>query len=149
MRPYQSDRSNGLLHANWFRWKSNSRHHITSVNYGISHDGCWRNASDSRSTSTYRNLFWRHNYVGCLGNSNDCFYGESHVRFSIFYKKHFQVNIHHTGVHGYPVPPFLQIFAFRYLSKILFVRIEPYHSIAHHVRYMYQVRNNLLAIFNK
>ncbi|NP_001355515.1 AcetylCholine Receptor [Caenorhabditis elegans] len=50
----------------------------------------------------------------------------------------FTVNIHHTGVHGYPVPPFLQIFAFRYLSKILFVRIEPYHSIAHHVRYMYQ-----------
>ncbi|EFO83449.1 CRE-ACR-21 protein [Caenorhabditis remanei] len=48
------------------------------------------------------------------------------------------VNIHHTGVHGYPVPPFLQIFAFRYLSKILFVRIEPYHSIAHHVRHMYQ-----------
>ncbi|CAO4368165.1 unnamed protein product [Caenorhabditis nigoni] len=50
----------------------------------------------------------------------------------------FTVNIHHTGVHGYPVPPFLQIFAFRYLSKILFVRIEPYHSIAHHVRHMYQ-----------
>uniref|UniRef100_A0A1I7UP27 Neur_chan_memb domain-containing protein n=1 Tax=Caenorhabditis tropicalis TaxID=1561998 RepID=A0A1I7UP27_9PELO len=50
----------------------------------------------------------------------------------------FTVNIHHTGVHGYPVPPFLQIFAFRYLSKLLFVRIEPYHSIAHHVRHMYQ-----------
>ncbi|CAI2349584.1 unnamed protein product [Caenorhabditis sp. 36 PRJEB53466] len=50
----------------------------------------------------------------------------------------FTVNIHHNGVHGYPVPPFLQIFAFRYLSKILFVRIEPYHSIAHHVRHMYQ-----------
>uniref|UniRef100_A0A8R1HK47 Uncharacterized protein n=2 Tax=Caenorhabditis japonica TaxID=281687 RepID=A0A8R1HK47_CAEJA len=50
----------------------------------------------------------------------------------------FTVNIHHNGVHGYPVPPFLQVFAFRYLSKLLFVRIEPYHSIAHHVRHMYQ-----------
>ncbi|CAI5446146.1 unnamed protein product [Caenorhabditis angaria] len=50
----------------------------------------------------------------------------------------FTVNIHHNGVHGYPVPPFLQIFAFRYLSKILFVRIEPYHSITAHVRHMYQ-----------
>ncbi|CAB3402079.1 unnamed protein product [Caenorhabditis bovis] len=50
----------------------------------------------------------------------------------------FTVNIHHNGVHGHPVPPLLQAFAFRYLSRLLLVRIDPYHSIAHHVRHMYQ-----------
>ncbi|CAD6185689.1 unnamed protein product [Caenorhabditis auriculariae] len=54
----------------------------------------------------------------------------------------FTVNIHHNGVHGNPVPPLLQIFAFRFLSKVLFVHIEPFHSITHHVRHMYESKSN-------
>ncbi|VDL80635.1 unnamed protein product [Nippostrongylus brasiliensis] len=48
------------------------------------------------------------------------------------------LNVHHQGVHGGEVPPFLQKIAFKFLARVLFVRIDPYHSITHHVRYYYQ-----------
>uniref|UniRef100_W6NE20 Neurotransmitter-gated ion-channel transmembrane region domain containing protein n=1 Tax=Haemonchus contortus TaxID=6289 RepID=W6NE20_HAECO len=48
------------------------------------------------------------------------------------------LNVHHQGVHGGEVPRFLQQIAFKFLARILFVRIDPYHSITHHVRYIYQ-----------
>uniref|UniRef100_A0A158PHK9 Neur_chan_memb domain-containing protein n=1 Tax=Angiostrongylus costaricensis TaxID=334426 RepID=A0A158PHK9_ANGCS len=50
----------------------------------------------------------------------------------------FTLNIHHQGVHGCAVPPILQKIVFRYLARVLFVRIDPYHSITHHVRHLYQ-----------
>ncbi|KAE9417630.1 hypothetical protein Angca_002396, partial [Angiostrongylus cantonensis] len=50
----------------------------------------------------------------------------------------FTLNIHHQGVHGCAVPPILQKIVFRYLARVLFVRIDPYHSIIHHVRHLYQ-----------
>ncbi|XGW14959.1 hypothetical protein V3C99_000891 [Haemonchus contortus] len=48
------------------------------------------------------------------------------------------LNVHHQGVHGGEVPRLLQQIAFKFLARILFVRIDPYHSITHHVRYIYQ-----------
>lgn len=51
----------------------------------------------------------------------------------------FQLNVHHQGVHGGEVPPFLQKIAFKFLARLLFVRVDPYHSITHHVRFVYQV----------
>ena len=51
----------------------------------------------------------------------------------------FTLNIHHSGDHGEQVPPFLQIFAFKILSKVLFIELVPYHSINRHVKFMYEV----------
>ncbi|PIO61503.1 hypothetical protein TELCIR_16973 [Teladorsagia circumcincta] len=48
------------------------------------------------------------------------------------------LNVHHQGVHGGEVPLLLQRIAFKFLARLLFVRIDPYHSITHHVRYIYQ-----------
>ncbi|PAV57982.1 hypothetical protein WR25_04425 [Diploscapter pachys] len=50
----------------------------------------------------------------------------------------FTLNIHHSGDHGEQVPPFLQIFAFKILSKVLFIELVPYHSINRHVKFMYE-----------
>ncbi|EYC06625.1 hypothetical protein Y032_0074g806 [Ancylostoma ceylanicum] len=51
------------------------------------------------------------------------------------------LNVHHQGVHGCDVPPILQVIAFRFLARVLFVRIDPYHSITRHVRWLYQRDN--------
>ncbi|KAK6744893.1 hypothetical protein RB195_011546 [Necator americanus] len=48
------------------------------------------------------------------------------------------LNINHQGLHGCDVPPFLQVIAFRFLARILFVRIDPYHSISRHVQWLYE-----------
>ncbi|KAK5976355.1 Neurotransmitter-gated ion-channel transmembrane region [Trichostrongylus colubriformis] len=48
------------------------------------------------------------------------------------------LNVHHQGVHGGEVPRILQRIVFKYLARVLFVQIDPYHSITHHVRYVYQ-----------
>ncbi|KAJ1357588.1 hypothetical protein KIN20_015767 [Parelaphostrongylus tenuis] len=50
----------------------------------------------------------------------------------------FTLNIHHQGVHGSGVPPIIQKIAFGFLARVLFLRINPYHSITEHVRYLYQ-----------
>ncbi|CAJ0578672.1 unnamed protein product, partial [Mesorhabditis spiculigera] len=47
------------------------------------------------------------------------------------------LNIHHKGVHGHPVPAVVQIIAFRLLAKMLWIKLQPYHSITQHVRYIY------------
>ncbi|KJH48942.1 Neurotransmitter-gated ion-channel ligand binding domain protein [Dictyocaulus viviparus] len=57
------------------------------------------------------------------------------------------LNIHHQGVHGSGVPPFIQMIAFRFLARMLFVRIDPFHSITQHVRYLYQVCRHVTIIF--
>ncbi|CAI4231441.1 unnamed protein product [Auanema sp. JU1783] len=49
----------------------------------------------------------------------------------------FTLNVHHQGLHGGPVPPFLQIVLFKILAPIICIRLEPYHSITQHVRHMY------------
>ena len=51
----------------------------------------------------------------------------------------FQLNVHHHGVHGKAVPVFVQKFVFRFVARILFLRIEAYHSITTHVNHIYQV----------
>ncbi|KHJ89941.1 Neurotransmitter-gated ion-channel transmembrane region [Oesophagostomum dentatum] len=52
------------------------------------------------------------------------------------------LNVHHQGVHGRPVPAFLQAIAFGFLARVLFVRIDPYHSITQHVRWVYQKKHS-------
>ncbi|CAJ0943318.1 unnamed protein product, partial [Mesorhabditis belari] len=49
----------------------------------------------------------------------------------------FTLNVHHKGVHGHPVPRVVQFIAFRLLARMLFLRLEPYHSITQHVRFVY------------
>ncbi|GMS87739.1 hypothetical protein PENTCL1PPCAC_9914, partial [Pristionchus entomophagus] len=49
----------------------------------------------------------------------------------------FTLNVHHYGYHGTAVPPKLQAFAFKYLARILFLKLPPYHSINAHVKHVY------------
>ncbi|KHN75680.1 Ligand-gated ion channel 4 [Toxocara canis] len=50
----------------------------------------------------------------------------------------FTLNVHHHGQHGNPVPPFVQKIAFKFLARLLCLRIEQYHSISNHVHHLYQ-----------
>lgn len=37
------------------------------------------------------------------------------------------------------MPEYLQLIAFKFIGRVLFVDLQPYHSITQHVRYVYQV----------
>ncbi|GMR41039.1 hypothetical protein PMAYCL1PPCAC_11234, partial [Pristionchus mayeri] len=50
----------------------------------------------------------------------------------------FTLNVHHYGCHGTAVPPKLQVFAFKYLARFLFLKLPPYHSINSHVKHVYE-----------
>uniref|UniRef100_A0A914ZUK4 Neurotransmitter-gated ion-channel transmembrane domain-containing protein n=1 Tax=Parascaris univalens TaxID=6257 RepID=A0A914ZUK4_PARUN len=50
----------------------------------------------------------------------------------------FTLNVHHHGQHGNPVPPFVRKIAFKFLARLLCLRIEHYHSISNHVHHLYQ-----------
>uniref|UniRef100_A0A915EFW4 Neurotransmitter-gated ion-channel transmembrane domain-containing protein n=1 Tax=Ditylenchus dipsaci TaxID=166011 RepID=A0A915EFW4_9BILA len=49
----------------------------------------------------------------------------------------FTLNVHHHGQHGKPVPELVQRLAFDYAARLMFIKIEQYHSINDHVEYFY------------
>ena len=54
-----------------------------------------------------------------------------------------QLNIHHIGTHGRPVPPILQYLLFGRFSSFLLLNLEHrYHSINEHVQYFFVKQAN-------
>uniref|UniRef100_A0A7E4VUT2 Neur_chan_LBD domain-containing protein n=1 Tax=Panagrellus redivivus TaxID=6233 RepID=A0A7E4VUT2_PANRE len=55
----------------------------------------------------------------------------------------FTLNIHHHGVHGRSVPLYVQKIAFQYVAKLLFLKLDEYHSINHHIQYFFNKEHNI------
>ncbi|KAI1706895.1 neurotransmitter-gated ion-channel ligand binding domain-containing protein [Ditylenchus destructor] len=53
----------------------------------------------------------------------------------------FTLNVHHHGRQADPLPQLVQNLVFNYLSKMLFLKVEPYHSINDHVEYFYRLNS--------